>query len=102
MNYLAGRRMQELMNAELAATAHALAEARRPSYTMHLPAIDARALGYILQFLMLQTAVVGEVLGIDTFNQPGVELGKVLTYALMGRPGYETQLAELRQAGVKP
>ena len=48
-----------------------------------------------------QTAVVGELLGINAFDQPGVELGKVLTYALMGRPGYEKLAAELEAAGVK-
>ena len=50
---------------------------------------------------MLHPAVVGELLGINAFDQPGVELGKVLTYALMGRPGFEGQREELERAGVQ-
>ena len=38
---------------------------------------------------------MGELLQINTFDQPGVELGKVLTYALMGRKGYEAQRKEI-------
>ena len=38
---------------------------------------------------------MGALLGIDTFNQPGVEEGKVATYALLGRPGFEEKKAEL-------
>jgi glucose-6-phosphate isomerase len=49
---------------------------------------------------MLATAVAGEILGINTFDQPGVELGKKFTYALMGRPGFEADKAELEAQGV--
>ncbi len=101
MNYLEGKTFGQLMNAELAATANALREARKPSMTWTLERISGPELGYLMQSLMLQTAVVGELLGIDAFDQPGVELGKVLTYALMGRPGYEKLAAELEAAGVK-
>ena len=41
------------------------------------------------------------LLGIDTFNQPGVEEGKNATYALLGRPGYEAKKAELGSAPAK-
>ncbi|ADV68080.1 Glucose-6-phosphate isomerase [Deinococcus maricopensis DSM 21211] len=101
MNYLADAPYGRLMNAELVATAHALAQAGQMNYTLSLERIDAEQLGHLLQFLMLQTAVVGELLGINAFDQPGVELGKVLTYALMGRPGFDQQREELRAAGVQ-
>lgn len=99
--YLGGRRFHELMNAEQAATAHALAAHRRPSYTLRMPRLDAEHLGELLQGLMWQTALVGERLGIDAYDQPGVELGKVYTYALMGRDGYDEQRRELAEAGVE-
>ena len=101
MNYLEGKTFGTLMNAELAATANALADAQKPSFMWTLERVDGENLGYLMQSLMLQTAVVGELLGINAFDQPGVELGKVLTYALMGRPGYEKLAAELEAAGVK-
>ncbi|MFN8509932.1 MAG: glucose-6-phosphate isomerase [Deinococcaceae bacterium] len=96
MNYLAGKSFSELMNAEQMATAYALAEAGRPSLTWTMPKLDSHELGYLMQSLMLQTAVVGELLDINAFDQPGVELGKVLTYGLMGRPGYEHEVESLR------
>ena len=46
----------------------------------------------------MQTAFAGELLGIDAFDQPGVEEGKNATYALLGKPGYEAKLDELKNA----
>ena len=43
----------------------------------------------------MQTAFAGELLGIDAFDQPGVEEGKKATYALLGKPGYAEKRAEL-------
>lgn len=99
--YLAGQSFNRLIGAEQAATAHALAEHGRPNYTIRLPELSARTLGGLLQFLMLQTAVMGELTNIDTYDQPGVELGKRYTYALMGRPGFEEVRAHLEEAGVE-
>ncbi len=99
--YLAGAEFGSLLLAEQAATAHALASHRRPNYTWRLPAVDARSLGELMQLLMWQTALMGELLGIDAFDQPGVELGKRYTYALMGRSGFEDLRKELAEAGVE-
>ena len=43
----------------------------------------------------MATAYMGELMNINAFDQPGVELAKIYTHALMGRSGYETQRAEL-------
>ncbi|HEX7022580.1 MAG TPA: glucose-6-phosphate isomerase, partial [Trueperaceae bacterium] len=102
LQYLAGKTFNQLINAEQVATAHAIAAHGRPNYTLSLPELSARTLGELLQFLMWQTALMGELTYIDTFNQPGVELGKRYTYALMGREGYEGLRHELEQAGVGP
>lgn len=100
LGYLAGRTFNELINAEQSATAFALAEHDRPSYTLTLPGVTEETLGELLQFLMWQTAVMGELTDVDTFNQPGVELGKVYTYALMGREGYDEVREELSERGL--
>jgi glucose-6-phosphate isomerase len=101
MNYLGGKPFQTLLNAEQAATANALRTMGKPNMTFTLSSLDAQNLGWLMQTLMLATAVTGEHWGIDAFNQPGVELGKKFTYALMGRPGFEAVRAELEADGVK-
>ena len=50
--------------------------------------LDAEPLGELLMFFQLATGYAGVWYGIDPFDQPGVELGKRLTFAAMGRPGY--------------
>jgi glucose-6-phosphate isomerase len=87
--YLSGHTLAELMWAEQKATAWALAQKGRPSLTMTLPRVDAFSLGSLLYMLQMATAVAGELYDVDAFDQPGVELSKKATYALMGRPGYE-------------
>jgi glucose-6-phosphate isomerase len=51
--------------------------------------------------LELATAYIGEMFGIDTYNQPGVEGGKNATYAMFGRSGYEEKKKELESAPAK-
>lgn len=101
LSYLTGQTLNRLINAEQAATAHALSEHGKLNYTLQLPELSARTLGALLQFLMWQTALMGELLDIDTFDQPGVELGKVYTYALLGREGFDAEREELEAAGVE-
>jgi len=66
----------------------ALARAGRMSMTIELPAIDAGAIGELIMMLEIATVVAGALYGVNPLDQPGVELGKVLTYGLMGRPGF--------------
>ncbi len=93
--YLGGHTLNELLHAEEYATRAALTKAGRPSLTVSLPAVNPYYIGQLLYFLELQTAYAGELYDIDAFDQPGVEQGKVFTYALMGREGYEGARAEL-------
>lgn len=86
---LAGHSLAELIDAERRATAAALATVGRPNCTVTLNRVDEEHLGGFLQMMEFQTAFVGELLGIDAFNQEGVELGKKLTYGLLKRKGFE-------------
>jgi glucose-6-phosphate isomerase len=52
--------------------------------------VDAASVGALLYLLEMATAVAGELYDVDAFDQPGVELSKKATWALMGRPGYES------------
>jgi glucose-6-phosphate isomerase len=93
--YLRGVELGRLLRAELEGTRVALAEAGRPSLSWELPQRSGEAVGQLLLALMLQTAYQGELLGIDAYDQPGVEAGKLAAFALIGRAGYEQRRAAL-------
>ncbi|HIU98104.1 MAG TPA: glucose-6-phosphate isomerase [Candidatus Ornithoclostridium faecigallinarum] len=101
VNFLCGHTMSELIQAERQATEFAVTKAGKPNHTIILPELNAFTLGELIMYFELQTAYAGALLGIDTFNQPGVEEGKNATYALLGRPGYEAKKAELGSAPAK-
>lgn len=90
--YLGGQSLGKLLEAERTATEAALTSAGRPNCRWMLPQVDETTLGAFFQMLEFQTAFAGELWGVNAFDQPGVELGKKLTYALMGRKGYSKDL----------
>ena len=98
VGFLGGHTMQELIQAENKATAYALMRAGRLNYTIKMPEVSAFTLGQLMFMLELQTAYGGALLNINTFNQPGVENGKIATFALLGKKGYEGQKAEMDAA----
>jgi glucose-6-phosphate isomerase len=83
--YLGGHRLSELLDIERRATAGALARRGRPNMTLTLDRVDAWHIGALFMFLELATAYAGRLYGVDAFDQPGVELGKQFTYAMLGR-----------------
>src|SRR5262249_25140593 len=83
--YLPGHSLGELLRAEYEATSAALARSGRMNLTLHLPDLSAASVGELLMFLQTATGYAGVWYGIDPFDQPGVELGKRLTFAAMGR-----------------
>ena len=97
MNYLGGKTINRLINAEADATAVTLADYKRPNITIHLPKINEYYLAQLFYMFEMQTAIIGELYNIDAFNQPGVEQAKNYTYALMGRFGYEESAIELQE-----
>ena len=89
IGYLGGKTINQLMNAEADSTRVALVDYQRPNVTITLPKVNGYYIGQLLYMLEVQTAIAGELYGINAFNQPGVEQAKNYTYALMGRVGYE-------------
>ncbi|MFL5612065.1 MAG: glucose-6-phosphate isomerase [Gemmatimonadaceae bacterium] len=87
--YLGGHRLGELLDIERRATAGALARRGRPNLTLHVDTVDARHLGSLFMFLEIATIYAGELYGINPLDQPGVELGKQFTYAMLGRADAE-------------
>jgi len=87
--YLGGKSLGKLLDAERRATAEALRREGRLNATLLFPRVDAATLGQFYMLLEIATVYAGALYGVDPLDQPGVELGKVLTYGLMGREGYE-------------
>jgi glucose-6-phosphate isomerase len=89
LGYLGGHTLAELLDAERRATTEALRQRGRPSITIELDRVDARSLGGLLMLFQIATVHAGALYGVDPLDQPGVELGKVLTYGILGRKGFE-------------
>lgn len=101
VSYLGGHTFNELISAEQRATAIALSEAGRPNITQSVPEVNPFTLGQLFMLFEMQTAITGELLDINAFDQPGVEAGKVATYALLGRAGFEDRRHAIEQAQAK-
>jgi len=101
LGYIGGHTFNQLLEHERVATTLALTAAERPNYTVTLPEVTPYAVGQLLHMLEVKTAISGELYGVNAFDQPGVEAGKVLAYGLLGRRGYEParRWIEDRQAG---
>jgi len=95
VSFLGGHTLNELIQSEYDATEYALTTAGKLNQRITLPEVNAFTIGQLIYFFMIQTAVAGELLNIDAFNQPGVEAGKNATYALLGKKGYEDTKAKL-------
>jgi glucose-6-phosphate isomerase len=78
LSYLANRTMGDLVAVEARATAETLARNGRPVRKMHVARVDEKAVGALMMHFMLETIVMGRIMGVDPFDQPGVEEGKVL------------------------
>ncbi len=74
--YAAGKTLTEILHAEREGTARALTSNGRLNSTITIPKITPETIGALLQFFLSATAYAGELLQIDTYNQPGVEAGK--------------------------
>ena len=93
--YLGGKTMAELMNAEQSATETALMQAGRPCSTIVFPEVNPFTVGQALYMLQAATAFAGGLYNINPFDQPGVEEGKLLTCAMMGKKDCAPRKREL-------
>ncbi|MGE0199469.1 MAG: glucose-6-phosphate isomerase [Candidatus Melainabacteria bacterium] len=83
LGYLHNQPMSRLMEAEFRGTRDSLTANQRPNLTYRMPCVDAEHLAQLLLLLEVQTALAGDLLGIDPFDQPGVEDAKKRTVAFM-------------------
>ena len=82
--YLSGHAAGDLVAAQQKAIPEALLAAGRPARTIDLERLDERALGALLMHFMLETILAGHLLGVDPFDQPAVESGKIITRRYLG------------------
>lgn len=95
LNFLAGKTMDFVNRKAYEGTILAHVDGGVPNICIELDRMDAYNFGYLVYFFEKACAVSGYVLGVNPFNQPGVESYKKNMFALLGKPGYEAQQAEL-------
>jgi len=93
--YLRNADLGTLLNAEKIATEYAMACSQRPSVTIRFNEITPHTVGEFIYLYEFTTSLAGELLNINAYDQPAVELGKKATFALMGRAGYEETAKEI-------
>jgi glucose-6-phosphate isomerase len=102
-DYLAGHAAGDLVAAQQRAIPEALIAAGRPVRTIDLDRLDERALGALMMHFMLETILAAHLLGVDPFDQPAVESGKILTRRYLAggqagaQDGHTSAAAESRQ-----
>ncbi len=97
LNFLAGTDLNEVNKMAMKGTVLAHVDGGVPNIIIELSARNAYTMGHLIYFFELACGVSGYVLGVNPFNQPGVEAYKKNMFALLGKPGYEAQKAELEE-----
>ena len=97
LNYLAGKTMDFVNKNAMDGTILAHTDGQVPNLMIHIPAQDERSLGQLFYFFEFACGVSGYLLGVNPFNQPGVESYKKNMFALLGKPGYEKEREELKK-----
>lgn len=95
LNFLSNRNMSVVNRKAFEGTVIAHTEGGVPNIVLELPRLDEFELGYIIYFFEKACAISGYLLGVNPFDQPGVESYKKNMFALLGKPGYESARAEL-------
>ncbi|MBQ9937866.1 MAG: glucose-6-phosphate isomerase [Oscillospiraceae bacterium] len=95
LNFLAGKTVSEVNTKAFEGTILAHNEGGVPNIVLEIPKADEYEFGYLVYFFEKACAISGYILGINPFNQPGVEAYKKNMFALLGKPGYEDMQAEL-------
>ena len=96
LNYIAGKRVSEVNHMAELGTKIAHVEGGVPNIKITIPAIDEHCLGQLIYFFEKACGMSGSMLGVNPFDQPGVEAYKRNMFALLGKPGYEKQTADIK------
>ena len=97
LNFLTGKTMDFVNKKAFEGTVLAHSDGGTPSLVVHVPEAKEEALGYLIYFFEKACAISGYMLGVNPFDQPGVEGYKKNMFALLGKPGYESEKAALEK-----
>ena len=95
LNFLSGKTMDFVNKKAFQGTVLAHNDGGVPNMVLDVEEMTETELGYLIYFFEKACAISGYLLGVNPFNQPGVESYKKNMFALLGKPGYEDQKAEL-------
>ena len=98
LNYLAGKTVDFVNQKALEGTLIAHTDGQVPNLLINIEALDEYNFGYLVYFFEKACAISGYLLGVNPFDQPGVEAYKKNMFALLGKPGYEKEKEELEKA----
>lgn len=97
LNYLAGKRIQEVNDMAKEGTVLAHVDGGVPNIKLSIPKINEYNLGQLIYFFEMACALSGYMLGVNPFDQPGVEAYKKNMFALLGKPGFEEETEQIRK-----
>lgn len=95
LNFLSNQNMSVVNHKAMQGTILAHTEGGVPNMVLEVPGINEHEFGYMVYFFEKACAISGYLMAVNPFNQPGVESYKKNMFALLGKPGYEDQRAEL-------
>lgn len=95
LNYLAGKSMDFVNKKATEGTLLAHVDGGVPNIILNIPELSAYSFGYMVYFFEKACALSGYILGVNPFDQPGVEAYKKNMFALLGKPGFEDLRKEL-------
>jgi len=95
LNYLAGKRFHEVNIMAESGTRLAHSDGEVPNISLSIPEINETSLGQVIYFFEKACAISGKILEVNPFDQPGVEAYKKNMFALLGKPGYESESQKL-------
>lgn len=99
LNFLCGQELSEVNKKAFLGTILAHTDGGVPNIVLNVNKLDARGLGYLIYFFEKACAISGYLLGVNPFDQPGVESYKKNMFALLGKPGYEELAKQLKVGG---
>ncbi len=97
LNYLAGKRVNEVNKMAELGTTIAHVEGGVPNIKIEIPEVNEFYIGELIYFFEMACALSGYILGVNPFDQPGVEAYKRNMFALLAKPGFEKETEEIRK-----
>ena len=94
LNYLEGKTMDYINSKAMEGTIAAHVDGGVPNIVINMDKLNEETVGHLIYFFELACAMSGKLLGVNPFNQPGVEKYKTNMFKLLGKPGYEDEIAK--------